>query len=109
MRAFVLNFSALLNQTQVHSVLNASAAVETWATPFPFSAIVVSRLTVLELGAVLHSHFGEALFILVEATKFNTGGWLPIEFWNVINDPQGACSKKVFSLPALGVDVKTTR
>ena len=106
MRTFLLTFSALLNQTQVHSVLSTSAAVETWITPFPFSAIVVSRLTVLELGAVLHSHFDDALFILVEANRFNTGGWLPLEFWNVINDPQGAWSKKAFSLPNLGAEAK---
>ena len=109
MRAFLLSFSALLNSNHVHNVLNTSNSVETWVSPFPFSAIVVSRLTALELGAVLHSHFGESLFMIVEATTLNTSGWLPMEFWNFVNDPQGTWSKQFFSLPRLGTSDQAAR
>lgn len=96
MRAFLLNFSTLLDQHHVHGVLNSSNSIENWLSPFPYSAIVVSRLTAVELGAVLHSHFGGHLFILVEATTTNTGGWLPKEFWDFINNPQTSWSKQIF-------------
>ena len=102
MKPFLLSFSALLNANHVHAVLNNSNSVETWISPFPFSAIVVSRLTAIELGAVLHSHFGDNLFIVVEATTYNTSGWLPPEFWEYVNNPQAAWSKNLFRLPALG-------
>ncbi|WP_139369667.1 hypothetical protein [Xanthomonas axonopodis] len=102
MKAFLLSFSALLNANHVHAVLNSSNAVDTWVSPFPFSAIVVSRLTAIELGAVFHSHFGDTLFMLVEATAWNTSGWLPPEFWEYVNSPHAAWSKNVFKLPALG-------
>jgi len=99
-KAYLLSFSALINANHVYAVLNNSNAVDTWVSPFPFSAILVSRLTTSELAAVLHSHFGEALFMIVEATSWNSSGWLPPEFWEYVNNPQGAWSKNVFKLPA---------
>lgn len=100
MKAYLLSFSALINSNHVHSVLNGSNAVETWVSPFPFSAILVSRLSTSELAAVLHSHFGESLFMIVEANSWNSSGWLPPEFWEYVNNPQAAWSKNMFKLPA---------
>ena len=96
MKAYLLNFSNLIDHNYVLSVLNNSNSIENWLSPFPYSAIVVSRLTCLELGAVLHSHFADHLFILVEATTTNTAGWLPSNFWEFINNPQASWAKQVF-------------
>ena len=97
MKAFVLTYSAVLDYVRVQNVLNTTRSVETWLSPFPFSAIVVSKLTVSELSAVLHSHFGDAWFIVVEANQHNSNGWLSKEFWDYIADPHGVWSRGILS------------
>ena len=101
MKAFLLSFSSLLDVNYVHTVLNNSNSVETWLSPFPFSVIIVSRLTTSELGAVLQSHFGGNLFVVVEATPQNTSGWLPPEFWDYINNPQHVWRRNIFNFSAI--------
>lgn len=101
MKAFLLSFSPALLVNHVHTVLNGSNSVETWLSPFPFSAIIVSRLTTSELAAVFHSHFGNNLFIVTEATSQNTSGWLHAEFWEYINNPENVLRKNMFNYPAL--------
>jgi hypothetical protein len=94
MRSYILNFSALLPHSFVYTILNNSNSVENWVSPLPNCVIVASKLTCAELGAVLHSHFGENIFMLVEANSFNTTGWLPKEFWDFIGNPQTSWSKQ---------------
>lgn len=98
MKAFLLNFSSVLEQSYVHSVLNNTNSIDNWLSALPYSAILVSRLTCSELAAVLHSHFGDNLFIVIEANANNTSGWLPKEFWDFINNPQTNWAK-IFALP----------
>lgn len=101
MKAFILTYSSMLDIGYVHNVLNSSQSVETWISPFPYSAIVISKLTVSELSAVLHSHFGENWFIVIEASQHNSNGWLTKEFWDYIAEPQTAVARKVWSQLAL--------
>ena len=95
MNAYVLTHSAA-PQT-VYDMLNGSRAVMTWVSPFPYAALVLSNLTLPELSAVVHTHLGDTWFIVMEATQQNTQGWLPVHFWDYINDPQGTWSKQLFS------------
>lgn len=88
MKAFILNYSAILDIGFVQGVLNSTQSIETWASPFPFSAIVISKLTVTELSAVLHSYFGDTWFLITEANQQNTNGWMTNELWSYINNPQ---------------------
>lgn len=99
MKAFLLNYSNVLEQNYVHAVLNHSNSIENWLSPFPNSVLVVSRLTSSELGAVLHSHFGDNLFLIVEVNAYNCAGWLPPEFWGFINNPQPVALKPLFPPP----------
>lgn len=87
MRAFIFTHNPILQSEYVYDILNKTTSVETWVAPFSYSAILISKLTVSELSAVLHSHFGDAWFILVEANKDNVNGWLPNDFWEYILDP----------------------
>ena len=91
MRAYLFSWNTLVPQEFVASVLNGSTAVETWVSPIPTSAIVISKLNVSELAAVLRVHFGEIWFILVEATPQNSNGWLPAQFWEYIGNPSSVC------------------
>ena len=47
MRAYLFSWNTLVPQEFVASVLNGSTAVETWVSPIPTSAIVISKLKVI--------------------------------------------------------------
>lgn len=96
MKAYWLSCNTALSFDFVVGVLNGSQAIETWVSPYPGSAIVISRLSLNELTAVFHSHLQEIWFVLIEISNANTNGWLPGEFWDHINDPASAWRKKVF-------------
>lgn len=93
MRAYLFSWNTVVTQAFIASVLNGSTAVETWVSPIPTSAIVVSKLSVSELAAVLRVHLGEIWFILVEATPQNSNGWLPAQFWEYISNPSSVWYK----------------
>lgn len=94
MKAFLLTYNSIFPPERVHQILNSTRAIETWLSPYPFAAVVLSRLTVNELAAVLQTHFAGIWFIVVEANKDNSNGWLPPQFWEYIADPDNAWSKK---------------
>lgn len=97
MKAYLLTHSGLLEPSQAYQILNQTQAIETWISPFPYSAVLISKLTVAELAAVLRSHFGDTWFILVEANKDNSNGWLPQQFWDYVMDPQKAWTQQLFA------------
>lgn len=97
MRAFLLTYSNVLPPDFVHQVLNNTGAIQTWLSPFPYSAIVLSDLTVGELSAVLRTHFSGAWFLTVEINQENSNGWMAPQFWECINDPEGTWSKRFFA------------
>jgi hypothetical protein len=96
LKAFLLAYNSVFSPEYVHRVLSSTRAIQTWASPFPNTAIILSNLTVSELAAVLHTHFGEIWFIVVEVNKDNANGWLPAQFWDYVSDPQSTWSKRLF-------------
>lgn len=97
MNVFLFNHSGAVTLDTVYSVLNRTRSIETWVSPFPGTAIILSRLTLTEMTAVLQSHFPGVWFILITATQQNTNGWLPNRFWEYINDPQGSAHKRLLA------------
>lgn len=97
MKAFLFSYSALAQPEYVHNVLNTTRAIATWVTPFPYSAIVVSDLTVNELTAVFQTHMGEAWFIIVELAAGSCNGILPKQFWEYVENPLNAWTKKIMA------------
>ena len=97
MRAFALSHNIVIPPEDVYDILNATSAVVTWVSPYPYLDIVLSNLTVAELSAVLQTHFAGIWFLLVEATPINSDGWLPGQFWEYINDPGKAWSKTILA------------
>jgi hypothetical protein len=96
-KAFLFAHSSATPPESVYEILNSTRAVSTWASPFPYSAILLSNLSVSELSAVLQTHLYGIWFILIEATSENCNGWLPAQFWEYINDPGKAYSAKLFA------------
>lgn len=95
MKAFLFNFNPIPSVEYIHYTLNNTSSVETWVAPLQNSAILISKLTVHELAAVLHSHFRETWFVLIEANSENTNGWLPNDFWEYLFEPNTVWSKKL--------------
>lgn len=94
MNSFLLTHSNTTPAPLAYAILNNTRAVITWVSPFPYVAIVVSSLTLNELTAVLRTHFGNTWFLLIEATRENTNGLLPGDFWQYINNPLQAVRDK---------------
>ena len=97
MNAYLFSYNSIIPQNTVQEILNQTSAVETWVAPISSSAIVLSRLSVAELAAVLHTHLGETWFLLIEATPQNSNGWLPANFWEYISNPDATWSKQILA------------
>jgi hypothetical protein len=97
MKAFLLSHSSLATPEYIRSVLNTSHAVTTWISPFPYSAIVLSNLTVDELSAIFRTHLGETWFILAELSAYTCNGYLPGQCWDYVNDPIGSWSEQILA------------
>jgi hypothetical protein len=87
MKAFLFCHSALMKPDEVRSILDKTAAVVTWISPFPYSAIVLSELTVAELTAIFRTHLGQTWFIVAALENSSVDGLLPEQCWHYINDP----------------------
>jgi hypothetical protein len=88
MNAYIFSWNNVYSPEYVSYLLNDTQAIETWVSPISGTAILVSKLSVIDLSSVLHGRLGEAWFVLVEATPYNSSGWLPANFWTYINNPQ---------------------
>jgi hypothetical protein len=97
MNAFLFCHSAIMKPDEVRSILNKTKAVATWISPFPYSTIVVSELTVVELAAIFRTHLGETWFVVAELEKSSCDGLLPEQCWRYISDPFGSWSAKVLA------------
>lgn len=97
MKAFLFTHSSLVASEEAHQRLSGTRAIATWFSPFPYSAMLLSDLTVNELTAVLNTHFQGVWFILAELTPENCNGLLPVELWDYVTDPFKAWTKKLFA------------
>ena len=97
MKSYLLSYSQTCTPEQVQYVLEDTQAVETWVTPFPYAAILISKLNVGDLSAVIRDRIPGAWFMVTELNGGGVRGWLPGNLWEYVNDPQKAWSQKLFS------------
>lgn len=105
MKSYLLSHSEACTPEHVQRVLNDTRAVETWVTPFPYAAILISRLDVRDLAAVIRERLPGVWLMVTELNGGAVQGWLPADLWEYVNDPSKARSRKLFS----GAAPPTTR
>ena len=97
MKSYLLSHSGACTPEHVQRVVNDIRAVETWMTPFPYAAILISRLDVRDLAAVIRERLPGVWFMVTELNGRSVQGWLPAELWDYVNDPLKARSRKLLS------------
>ncbi len=97
MKAFLLCHSNVASPEYVQAVLSSSRAVTTWVAPFPYSAIVISELTLNELTAVVETHLSGSWFLLTELSGTNSNGLLPQQLWTYVQEPSQAWQHRVLA------------
>ena len=95
MNSFLLAYSQASTPVQVQFVLNYTQAVDTWVAPFPYAAILLSELSVRDLGAILHDRLPDVWFVVTEMRGHTVQGWLPQNLWEYVNAPQQARYRKI--------------
>ena len=97
MKPYLFTYSQACTPIQVQYLLNDSNAFETWVSPFPYAAIVVSKLTVHELGAIIRERLPGVWFMVTELHSSTVQGWIPGDLWQYVNDPQGTWTRNQFA------------
>ena len=92
MKSHLFTYSQARTQGHVHDVLNDTEGVQTWIAPFPYSAILVSKLSAQDLSAILRERLPNVWFMVAEMDPHAVNGWLPGNLWGYVNDPQKAAS-----------------
>ena len=93
MKSYLFTFSHPCKQAQAHDVLNNTEGIQTWIAPFPYSAILVSKLNAQDLSDTLHDRLpNDVWFMVAEMDPQAVNGWLPGNLWGYVNDPQKAGS-----------------
>ena len=101
MKSYLFTFSQPCTQTQAQAVLNDTEGVQTWVAPFPYSAILVSKLNTQDLSAILHDRLpNDVWFMVTEMDPQAVDGWLPGNLWEYVNDPHQAWSRQLFRTSA---------
>ena len=95
MNSYLFVYSQACMPTQVQLVLNGTQAVDTWVAPFPYAAILLSELSVRDLGAVLHDRLPGVWFMVTEMHGHTVQGWLPQNLWEYVNAPHQAKYRKL--------------
>ena len=91
MKAYLLTYSPVCPQAQVHTVLNTTDAIRDWIAPFPYAAILNANLTTQELGAILRRRLDdEVWFMVAQLDSQLVDGWLPSDFWDYVDNPAEA-------------------
>ena len=97
MKSYLFTYSQACTQARAHAILDATQAIDTWVAPFPYAAILVSRLNVQDLTNVLHGRLPDVWFMVTEVNRQSANGWLPGDLWLYVNDPYEAWAKKIFA------------
>ena len=98
MNSYLFVYSQARTPTEVQYVLNDTQAVETWVTPFPYAAILLSKLNLGDIGVVLRDRLPGMWFMVTEMHSHTVQGWLPRNFWEYVNAPQQARYRKLAEL-----------
>ena len=96
MKPYLFAYSQACPQAHAHSVLNDTQGVDTWVSPFPHAAILVSRLNTQDLSAIIRERLPGVWFMVTEMTPQSVNGWLPGNLWEYVNDPPKAWSRELF-------------
>ncbi len=96
MRPYLFAYSQACPQAHAHAVLNDTQGVDTWVAPFPYAAILVSRLSTQDLSAILRERLPGVWFMVTEMSTQSVNGWLPGNLWEYVNNPQQAWRRRLF-------------
>ena len=102
MNSYLLTYSQACPQPQMHNILNATPEIDTWVTPFPYAAILVSRLDVRALSNVLRGRLFGVWFMVTEVNGQNVDGWLPGELWLYTTNPLEAMQRASVAFAPVG-------
>ena len=97
MKPYLLTYTQPGTPAHVQYVLSDTQAVETWVAPFPYAAILISKLDVQDLAAVLRDRLPDIWFMVTELKSDAVQGWLPGDLWEYVNDPQHVWSRNLFA------------
>ena len=76
MKSYLFTFSQPCTPAQAHDVLNNTEGIQTWIAPFPYSAILVSRLNSQDLSATLRERLPNDVWFMVTEMDPQTVEWL---------------------------------
>ena len=96
-KPYLLTYTQAVTPAYVQHVLNDTEAVATWVAPFPYAAILISKLDIQDLAAVLRDRLPGIWFMVAELKGDTVQGWLPGNLWEYVNDPQQAWSRNLFA------------
>ena len=98
MNSYLFVYSQARTPTEVQYVLNDTQGVETWVAPFPYAAILLSKLSLSDIGAVFRDRLPGVWFMVTEMHSHTVQGWLPQNIWEYVNAPQQARYRKLAEL-----------
>ena len=102
MNSYLLTYSQACLQAQMHNILNTTPEIDTWVAPFPYAAILVSRLNVRDLSNVLRLRLPGVWFMVTEVNGQNVDGWLPGDLWLYTTDPVEAMQRASVAFAPVG-------
>ena len=73
------------NANQLHSVVIALPSMQAWWHYLASAYIIASVMNARQLQDEIHSRW-DGLFLVAEINTRNSGGWLPAEAWEWINE-----------------------
>lgn len=102
MNSYLLTYSQACAQAHMHNILNSTVAVDTWVAPFPYAAILVSRLGVRDLSNALRIRLPNVWFMVTEVNGQNVDGWLPGDLWLYTTNPVEAMQRASVAFASVG-------
>ena len=99
MKPYIFTYSQLCPEWHAQNILNDSRAVNTWVKPFPNAAIVLSDLSVKDLGAVLRARLGSTWFVISEIDSGTIDGLLPGDLWDFISSANSGSQRGLLQYP----------
>ncbi|MCY4305332.1 MAG: hypothetical protein OXC62_11255 [Aestuariivita sp.] len=100
MKSYFFAHSHACPPEYAHRILNDTAAIETWVSPFPYSAIIVSKLNPHKLAAVLRQRLPNIWLLVTEMNSQDVDGWLPGNLWEFVQNPAQATSQQLLPISA---------
>lgn len=87
MQVYIIYFFGFIDQNALAQYLNSFYQIRNWYQYGNILAIL-SISSLFEIQTILNRFFFGQTFVIVPATGAYTGGNMPPEFWNFINNPK---------------------